>query len=138
MDSHALRKRSSLLSVWRPPVFGQRKTVANDSAPSIMLAQGRDVDMSKKARWPVGIVGRLAVVLLTAFILAGCHRRARIIIILPSTAWESQEIWKQAAQQVEEDRNEPMGSKAAVTVPEELRQYANRHQFLGTQVAESR
>jgi len=103
-----------------------------------MFTEGRDVDMSKKTRWRIGIVGRLGVGLLTVFILAGCHHKARIIVMLPGTAWESQEIWKQAAQQVEEDRNEPMGSKAAVIVPEELRQYANRHQFLGTQLAESR
>jgi hypothetical protein len=31
-----------------------------------------------------------------------------------------------------------MGSRAAVQVPEELKQYSNRHQFLGTQVAEVR
>ncbi len=58
--------------------------------------------------------------------------------MLPNTAWATQELWKEAAVQVEEDRNEPMGSRAAVQVPEELKQYSNRRQFLGTQVAESR
>jgi len=45
-------------------------------------------------------------------------------------------LWKEAAIQVEEDRSEPIGGRARVDVPEELKQYANRHEFLGTQVAE--
>jgi len=69
-------------------------------------------------------------------LLSGCHHKPKPIIMLPNTSWESQELWKKAAQQVEEDRNEPVGSRATVQVPEELRQYSNRHQFLGTQVAE--
>src|SRR5215471_18360427 len=69
-------------------------------------------------------------------LLSGCHHKPRPIIMLPNTVWPSQELWKKAAQQVEEDRNEPMGSRASVQVPDELKQYSNRHQFLGTQVAE--
>jgi hypothetical protein len=57
---------------------------------------------------------------------------------LTNAAWASQELWKEAAEQVEEQRNEPMGSRAKVQVPEELKQYSNRHEFLGTQVAEFR
>jgi hypothetical protein len=69
---------------------------------------------------------------------AGCHRKSKPIVRLTNTAWASQELWKEAAEQVEEQRNEPMGSRAKVQVPEELKQYSNRHEFLGTQVAEFR
>ena len=48
------------------------------------------------------------------------------------------ETWKSAARRVEEDRGEPMGGQAKVTVPPELRHYVNRHRFLAIQVAESR
>jgi hypothetical protein len=71
-------------------------------------------------------------------LVAACHHKPRPIIALPAAAWASQELWKEAALQVEEDRNEPMGSRALVQVPEELKQYGNRRQFLGTQVAEFR
>ena len=58
--------------------------------------------------------------------------------MLSKADWASQELWKEAAEQVEEDRNEPVGSRAAVQVPEELKHYSDRHEFLGTQVAEFR
>src|SRR5262245_55580299 len=48
------------------------------------------------------------------------------------------ETWKSEALKVEEDRGEPMGLRAQVAVPEELRHYANRHRFLAIQVAESK
>jgi len=48
------------------------------------------------------------------------------------------DTWKSAALRVEEDRGEPMGGRARVNVPEELRHYANRHRFLAIQVAESK
>jgi uncharacterized protein DUF5715 len=48
------------------------------------------------------------------------------------------ETWKSEALRVEEDRGEPMGGRARVAVPEELRHYANRHRFLAIQVAESK
>src|SRR5215470_4878211 len=75
---------------------------------------------------------------LALFCMVGCHHKPRPIVMLPSTGTGSGELWKEAARQVEEDRNEPMGSRARVEVPEELKQYSNRHQFLGTQVAEVR
>jgi len=71
---------------------------------------------------------------LTAII--SCHHKPRPIVLLPGTGPYTRELWKEAAQQVEEDRNEPMGSRAVVEVPEELKHYSNRRQFLGTQVAE--
>jgi hypothetical protein len=43
--------------------------------------------------------------------------------------------WKQAALKVEEDRGEPIGRKASVEVPEELKQYKERKRFLSIQVA---
>jgi hypothetical protein len=79
--------------------------------------------------------GAIAIAL---FCMVGCHHKPRPIVMLPNTGTGSGELWKEAARQVEEDRNEPMGSRARVEVPEELKQYSNRHQFLGTQVAEVR
>ncbi|MGH9828608.1 MAG: hypothetical protein ACREDR_35760, partial [Blastocatellia bacterium] len=49
-----------------------------------------------------------------------------------------EQLWKAAADKVEEDRNEPSGIRADVTVPEQLKRYANPHMFLATQAAEAR
>ena len=43
--------------------------------------------------------------------------------------------WREAAKRVEEDRGEPMGRKARVHVPAELRHYADKRRFLAIQVA---
>lgn len=45
--------------------------------------------------------------------------------------------WKEAALKIEEDRGEPVGRKAVVEVPAELKHYRDRRRFLGIQVAES-
>jgi len=56
----------------------------------------------------------------------------------PNIPAPQMETWKSAALRVEEDRGEPMGGRAKVAVPDELRHYANRHRFLAIQVAESK
>jgi len=43
--------------------------------------------------------------------------------------------WKEAAKRIEEDRGEPTGRKARVTVPAQLRHYADTRRFLAVQVA---
>jgi hypothetical protein len=43
--------------------------------------------------------------------------------------------WREAARRVEEDRGAPMGRKARVHVPAELRHYADKRRFLAIQVA---
>lgn len=45
--------------------------------------------------------------------------------------------WKEAAERVEEDRGEPVGTKASVEIPSELRHYRDRRRFLGVQAAAS-
>ncbi|HJQ71141.1 MAG TPA: DUF5715 family protein [Blastocatellia bacterium] len=44
--------------------------------------------------------------------------------------------WRKAALKVEEDRGEPIGRKAHVEVPQELKHYSDRRRFLAVQVAE--
>ena len=97
------------------------------------MADGRPDTYSYRLR------GLLLAMLAVGLTLAsGCHRKARPIVILSNADWTSQELWKEAAEQVEEERNEPVGSRATVQIPEELKHYSNRHEFLGTQVAEFR
>lgn len=43
--------------------------------------------------------------------------------------------WREAADRVEEDRGEPVGTRARVVPPPELRHYGDRHRFLAVQVA---
>ena len=55
----------------------------------------------------------------------------------PPTVAETQVApWKDAASLVEEDRGEPVGRKAQVQTPDELKHYADRRRFLAVQVAE--
>ena len=43
--------------------------------------------------------------------------------------------WREAAKRVEEDRGEPTGRRARVSVPPQLRHYADKRRFLAIQVA---
>lgn len=45
--------------------------------------------------------------------------------------------WRKAADGIEEDRGEPVGTKASVEIPAELKHYRDRRRFLGVQVAAS-
>jgi hypothetical protein len=53
----------------------------------------------------------------------------------PAVPPEKVNPWREAAKRVEEDRGAPMGRKARVHVPAELRHYADRRRFLAVQVA---
>ena len=57
----------------------------------------------------------------------------------PVTA-EAAEVnsWTQAVRLVKEDRNEPVGKKAEIEIPHQLRHYSDTRRFLATQVAEWR
>lgn len=51
---------------------------------------------------------------------------------------EAIDIHQLALQKIEEDRGEPTGNKAQITVPEELKLYKDKRRFLAIQVAEWR
>ncbi|HEX8137531.1 MAG TPA: DUF5715 family protein [Pyrinomonadaceae bacterium] len=84
-----------------------------------------------------------AAVAVALLILPGLKRRARhglsILIPLSATA-EAAEInaWKQAVMKVKEERGEPTGKQAQVSVPPELAHYSDTRRFLAIQVAEWR
>ncbi len=73
--------------------------------------------------------------------LPGLKRRTRsgfaILIPLSATA-EAAEInlWKQSVLKVKEDRGEPTGKQAKITVPPQLGHYSDTRRFLAIQVAE--
>ena len=69
--------------------------------------------------------------------LAGCGGKKETFVAPPPTI-EPEMIppWRKAALKVEEDRGEPIGRKAQVEVPEELKHYSDRRRFLAVQVAE--
>jgi uncharacterized protein DUF5715 len=46
--------------------------------------------------------------------------------------------WKDAARKVEEERGAPVGRKAQIEIPVELKHYSDRRRFLAAQVAEAR
>jgi hypothetical protein len=99
----------------------------------------------RKRAWTIGgWTARALVVCLGALGGASCERkpvveeRAPAESPPPNVPPPQLETWKSEALRVEEDRGEPMGGRARVAVPEELRHYANRHRFLAIQVAESR
>ena len=48
------------------------------------------------------------------------------------------DLWNSGVQKAKEDRGEPMGAGAAVTVPPQLKHYSDPHWFLATQIAEVR
>ena len=48
------------------------------------------------------------------------------------------DLWNTGVQKAKEDRGEPMGGGAAVTVPPQLKHYSDTHWFLATQIAEVR
>ncbi|HEX8748421.1 MAG TPA: DUF5715 family protein [Pyrinomonadaceae bacterium] len=61
--------------------------------------------------------------------------------LMPSpTSAEAAEIpsWKRAVQRIMEDRGEPVGKQAKVSIPQELRHYGDTRRFLAIQVAEWR
>ena len=88
-----------------------------------------------------------AIVLLTALAIAGLYKwKISQTSALPSnpparenkSLTEAIDVYQLAIQKIEEDRGEPTGNKAQVTVPTELKPYKDKRRFLAIQVAEWR
>src|ERR1044071_3177622 len=88
-----------------------------------------------------------AIVLLAALAAAGIYKwKSRQNSSLPSnppnrennSLTEAIDVYQLALQKIEEDRGEPTGNKAQVTVPAELKLYKDKKRFLAIQVAEWR
>src|SRR5262249_1312512 len=76
---------------------------------------------------------------IAAFLLPACHKKQPGgPAALPPSAESIEDRWKDAALKVEEDRNEPVGARATVKVPDELKHYYDPHRFLEIQAAEWR
>jgi hypothetical protein len=77
---------------------------------------------------------------LSAITLAGgCRVHRKETAVQPPPTVEAPQVnpWKEAARKVEEERGEPVGRKAQVETPAELKHYSDRRRFLAIQVAES-
>lgn len=70
--------------------------------------------------------------------LAGCGGKSGDTYVAPPPTVSPEMVnpWRKAALKVEEDRGEPIGRKAQVEVPQELKHYSDRRRFLAVQVAE--
>jgi Family of unknown function (DUF5715) len=89
-----------------------------------------------------------AIVLLAALAIAGIYqwKKSRQKSSSPSnppslennSLTEAIDVYQLALQKIEEDRGEPTGNKAQVTVPAELKLYQDKRRFLAIQVAEWR
>lgn len=97
--------------------------------------------MAKRARW---IHAGAALAFVVAVVIGLVSRSSgppasREPEIAPPPLLPSAEArtWKSAALRVEERRGEPVGMAAAVSVPAELKHYAERRRFLAVQVAET-
>jgi Family of unknown function (DUF5715) len=90
------------------------------------------------------IIIAAAFILITAFagIYKLTNRRNSSPASLPNQAdvslTKALDPYRIAVQRVEEDRGEPMGNKAEVNVPPELKLYQDRRRFLAIQIAEWR
>src|SRR5215216_5046994 len=86
---------------------------------------------------PAGLV--VFSILATA-LMGGCRGARKETAVQPPPTVEAPQVnpWKEAAHKVEEDRGEPVGRKAQVETPAELKHYSDRRRFLAVQVAESR
>ena len=80
----------------------------------------------------------LLIWLLAVLPLAGCRGKSGDTYVAPPPTVSPEMItpWRKAALKVEEDRGEPIGRKAHVEVPQELKHYSDRRRFLAVQVAE--
>src|ERR1051325_6641474 len=70
----------------------------------------------------------------------GCRGTGKETAVQPPPTVEAPGVnpGKEAARKVEEDRGEPIGRKAQVETPAELKHYSDRRRFLAVQVAETR
>jgi Family of unknown function (DUF5715) len=91
----------------------------------------------KRFFWPAGL---LAFCILITIPMGGCRGAGKETAVQPPPTVEAPQVnpWKEAARKVEEDRGEPVGRKAQVETPAELKHYSDRRRFLAVQVAESR
>jgi Skp family chaperone for outer membrane proteins len=80
----------------------------------------------------------LLICLLALLPLAGCGGKSKETFVAPPPTIDPEMIppWRKAALKVEEDRGEPIGRKAQVEVPAELKHYSDHRRFLAVQVAE--
>lgn len=80
----------------------------------------------------------LLICLLAVLPIAGCKSKTGDTFVAPPPTISPEMInpWRKAALKVEEDRGEPIGRKAQVEVPAELKHYSDRRRFLAIQVAE--
>jgi hypothetical protein len=71
---------------------------------------------------------------------SGCRGQKTEIVMTPPPTVAPPQVnpWKEAAGKIEEDRNEPVGRKASVNIPAELKHYSDRRRFLAIQIAEAR
>lgn len=67
-------------------------------------------------------------------VCAGCKRAT---VAAPRDGTAAVDPWKEAVSKVEHDRGEPMGRDAVVSVPKELKHYADHRRFLAVQAADS-
>ena len=67
-----------------------------------------------------------------------CPACKRSAVSPTPSATEPVDLWKEALAKVEQDRGEPVGRKATVETPEQLKMYADRRRFLAIQAADSR
>ncbi len=96
---------------------------------------------AKLNKWHIiVVVGLAALCLVAILILVSRSRSPKEAVMPPPPTIEPAKIdpWKEAAAKVEEDRGEPVGRKAEVQTPDELKHYSDRRRFLAVQVAETR
>ncbi|HKS26623.1 MAG TPA: DUF5715 family protein [Pyrinomonadaceae bacterium] len=100
--------------------------------------------MKKKEARGAILAAALVMAAVFAGLFLGGRARLRVgqksLVPSPVTSAEAAEIpsWTRAVQRVTEDRGEPVGKQAKVTVPDELRHYKDTRRFLAIQVAEWR
>src|SRR5437868_746244 len=94
--------------------------------------------MCKGTKWRTVLPAAVsAAVCFAVLFLGGCRgKSAPVLISTPVPRPDPAELLKEAASKVEEDRNEPIGRRASVEVPPELKHYADPRRFLAVQTAE--
>jgi hypothetical protein len=92
-----------------------------------------NISAGKKARLASAFISILVI------LVAGFFMRSGKIVapIVLTEASPKPDPWREAANEVEEDRGEPAGREAEVEVPKELRHYDDRRRFLAIQAAEA-
>lgn len=94
-----------------------------------------------ESRWFLWVVLAAAAAVVAAALYSAPRRRPRTEPSVPppvAVAPEAVDPWKEAALKAEEDRGEPTGRQAEISIPPQLRHGSDRRRFLGIQVAEWR